>query len=130
MCCVCDVGKLLKCFSCCEMCCRECGVPGIGKNNTPVHRHTLSTPPSHSQHTTSLSHLYHLQCQGSLVGLTSDSECEDKKSSASSTGAAEVGRPFPSASPQSQGAVVSSHDYNMEQSNVALLRAELKVKSP
>ncbi|XP_042204892.1 disks large homolog 5-like isoform X3 [Homarus americanus] len=63
----------------------------------------------------------------SLVGLTSDSECEDKKSSASSTGAAEVGRPFPSASPQSQGAVVSSHDYNMEQSNVALLRAELKI---
>ncbi|XP_069186254.1 disks large homolog 5 isoform X4 [Procambarus clarkii] len=63
----------------------------------------------------------------SLVGLTSDSECEDKKSSASSTGAGEVGRPFPSASPQTQGAVVSSHDYNMEQSNVALLRAELKI---
>ncbi|KAK8726702.1 hypothetical protein OTU49_010006 [Cherax quadricarinatus] len=65
--------------------------------------------------------------QSSLVGLTSDSECEDKKSSASSTGGAEVGRPFPSASPHTQASVVSSHDYNMEQSNVALLRAELKI---
>ncbi|XP_068228466.1 disks large homolog 5 isoform X3 [Palaemon carinicauda] len=61
---------------------------------------------------------------GSLAGLTSDSECDDKKSSASSTGG---DRPFPSASPQPQGAVVSTHDYNMEQSNVALLKAELKI---
>ncbi|XP_066956131.1 disks large homolog 5 isoform X2 [Macrobrachium rosenbergii] len=60
----------------------------------------------------------------SLAGLTSDSECDDKKSSASSTGG---DRPFPSASPQPQGAVVSTHDYNMEQSNVALLKAELKI---
>lgn len=62
--------------------------------------------------------------QSSLAGLTSDSECDDKKSSASSTGG---DRPFPSASPQPQGAVVSTHDYNMEQSNVALLKAELKI---
>ncbi|XP_063844799.1 disks large homolog 5-like isoform X5 [Scylla paramamosain] len=63
----------------------------------------------------------------SLVGMTSDSECEDKKSSASSTGATEGGRVFSSASPQTTAALVSSHDYNMEQSNVALLRAELKI---
>ncbi|KAK3851118.1 hypothetical protein Pcinc_042208 [Petrolisthes cinctipes] len=65
---------------------------------------------------------------GSLVGVTSDSECEDKKSSASSTGAADAGRAFSSASPQTGAALVTSHDYNMEQSNVALLRAELKTE--
>ncbi|KAG0712641.1 Disks large 5 [Chionoecetes opilio] len=63
---------------------------------------------------------------GSLVGVTSDSECEDKKSSTSSTGVGTEGPRVYSAAPQTTAALVSSHDYNMEQSNVALLRAELK----
>ena len=72
---------------------------------------------------------------GSLAaGLTSDSECEDKKSSASSTGGgggstATDQRTYSAASPQPNSSLVPSHDYNVEQSNVALLKAELRVSN-
>lgn len=72
------------------------------------------------------------------AGLTSDdSESEDKKPSPPSIpppGGGDGGRPLPpssSSSPQptQHSSLVSSHDYNMEQSNVKLLKAELKVGS-
>ncbi|KAK4289878.1 hypothetical protein Pmani_037180, partial [Petrolisthes manimaculis] len=89
---------------------------------------TTTTTTSHSfiPLASSVTHPPPSTPSGSLVGVTSDSECEDKKSSASSTGAADAGRAFSSASPQTGASLVTSHDYNMEQSNVALLRAELK----